>query len=108
MLLTIDISRIQDIATKDAMQRIKEFIAAFPLFNGNWQFYEFVFTKGQDNIKIPHGLTFKPIDVIQTAIIGDAGVIWNYSLFDTTNLNLTVSSACTVRAFIGRYEIGGT
>lgn len=102
-----ELSGIKDPVVQDVLQSIRDFLREFPLFSGEWKFFEFTFTQGEDYKKIPHRLKFTPKDVIQTAIIGEAGVIWNYDLFDSTNLNVTVSDACTVRAFIGRYEIGG-
>ncbi len=107
-----ELSGIQDPILRDVLQSIRDFLREFPLFSGEWKFYEFVFTQGEDNKKIPHRLKFTPKDILQTAIIkdvdsGDASIIWNYELFDSTNLDVTVSGPCTVRAFIGRYEIGG-
>ncbi len=106
-----DVGPVNDSSTRDILQRIRNFIRDFPLFNGDWKFFEITFERGEDSKKIPHGLTFIPKDVIQTAIINGtddaAAVIWNYSYFDETYLDVTVSSACTVRAFIGRYQIRG-
>lgn len=100
--LEFEISRVEDPILKDILQSIRDFIRDFPFFNADWKFFEFRFSKGEDNKKIPHGFKFTPTDVLQTAIIGEAAIIWNYDLFDETNLDVTISSACTVRAFIGR------
>jgi len=102
-----ELSGVKDPIVRDVLQSIRDFLRKFTLFSGEWEVFEFVFTQAEDNIKIPHRLKFTPKDILQTAIIGDAGVIWHYDLFDSTNLNVTVSSACTVRALIGRLKIGG-
>lgn len=104
--IEFELSGIKDEKLRDVLQSVRDFLRDFPLFNGDWKFFELSFVGPVDEMKIPHGLKFKPIDVLETAIIGEASVIWNYSLFDSTNLNVTVSSACTVRAFIGRHEKG--
>lgn len=66
------------------------------------------FLSAQTNAKIPHGLGFKPLDVMQTSLIG-AGVTvtFNYDLFDTETIDITVSGACSIRFFIGAYRLKG-
>lgn len=105
--MEFELHKIKDPNLVDVLQSIRDFMRDFPLFSGQWKFFEISFTGGVDNMKIPHRLKFTPKDILQTAIIGDANIIWNYDLFDSINLDVTVSGACTVRAFIGRYEIGG-
>lgn len=51
----------------------------------------------------PHNLGFQPQDVIQTSLIGDAYLQWNYDRFTATNVSITVTNACVVRAFLGSY-----
>lgn len=100
--IEFNVSSIKDPVVQDILQSIRDYLRDFPFFNGDWKFYTFTFTQGEDNKRIPHGFKFTPTDVLQTAIIGDAAIIWNYDLFDSTYLDLTISGACTVRAFIGR------
>jgi hypothetical protein len=69
------------------------------------------FTQNGANIKIPHGLGFTPKDVLQTSLIGSGTLSWNYSLFDQTNLDVTITGATEtdpviVRAFIGTHTEG--
>lgn len=51
----------------------------------------------------PHKLGFRPEDVIQTSLIGAAFLQWNYANFTKTDLSITVTNACSVRAFVGSY-----
>lgn len=102
-----EISRVQDPAVQDILQSIRDFLRDFPLFSGNWKFFELSFSQVEVNKKIPHNLGFQPKDIIQTSLTGLGDVEWNYDDFDSTNLDVTVNGACVVRAFIGRYEIGG-
>lgn len=100
--LDFDVTGIDDETTKSVLQRIRDFHRDFPFFRGDWIFFTYTFTQAEDNKKIPHNLTFTPTDILQTAIIGDAAIIWNIDKFDKTNLDVTISSPCIVRAFIGR------
>ena len=78
-----------------------------PILRGQWKFVEITFQGAVANFKFKHYLKFVPKDVIQTSLRGSGLVVWNYDLFDRDNLNITTTDACTVRAFIGRYEEGG-
>lgn len=62
------------------------------------------FPSALTNFKVPHGLNFTPKDIIQTALTGAGTITWNYSLFDSENLDVTTSAACEVRAFVGVYD----
>lgn len=104
--LVIELSRIQDPILQDVLQSVKEHINDLPLNLGEWEFFELVFTQAETNKKIPHRLKFIPKDVIQTGIVGAGSVTFNYALFDSTNIDVTTTAACTVRFFLGRYEIG--
>lgn len=94
---------IPDDYVRENFIRIKRFLVAQPILRGEWKFFEIDFSQGADNLKFPHGFSFMPKDIIQTSIIGSGLVTWNYDLFDATNLDITVSEACTVRAFVGAY-----
>lgn len=100
--IEFELSRVEDPVVKDILQSVRDYLRDFAFFNGDWKFFTLTFASAVDNLKVPHGFKFTPTDILQTAIIGDAGVIWNYDLFDATNLDVTISSPCTVRAFIGR------
>lgn len=100
--IEFELSRITDPIVQDILQSIRDYLRDFAFFNGDWKFFVLDFPQAVDNLKVPHGFKFTPTDVLQTAIIGEASIIWNYDLFDQTNLDVTISSPCTVRAFIGR------
>jgi hypothetical protein len=77
--IDFDVSQVEDRSTKDILQRIRDYLRDFPLFNGDWKFFQFTFDVAEDRKKIPHGLNFRPLDVLQTAIINpeDGAVIWH-------------------------------
>lgn len=69
----------------------------------DFKFFEQTYAKAQDGIKIAHGLSYIPQDVIMTKITGPGVATFNRGLFDTTNINLSVSDACKIRFFVGSY-----
>lgn len=102
-MIDLILKDIQDPYTRENFSRIKRFSQEQAILRGQWVFFEIEFTQAQDDFEFPHGLTFIPKDVLVTSITDQEAVIFNYSSFDRTNLNLTVSGACTVRFFAGTY-----
>lgn len=95
---------IEDPYSRENFKRLKLFLQNYPLFRGNWVFFELVFTKAETNLKYNHGLGFKPKDIIQTSVVGPGAITFNYSLFSTESLDITTTGACTVRCFVGSYK----
>jgi hypothetical protein len=91
-------------AEKENFRRIREWVenSVWERFVG--EHFEIVFTQAETNFRLPHFLGFAPKDVVQTSLTGAGAITWNYGLFDRTDLDMTVTDACTVRAFIGRFE----
>jgi hypothetical protein len=101
--LDIDIARVEDITTQNVLEKIKDSWDSQPFLMGSFKHYELSFTQA-GTFLVAHGLSFKPVDVIQTSLIGTGSLTWNYANFDSTNLSVTVTGSCTVRAFIGAYR----
>ncbi len=89
---------------RDALQKIKEAFDNATILNGQFQFYTITFKGAITNFKYSHNLPFTPMDVLQTSITGTGTVTWNYSLFSPSQLDLTSTGPCVVRAFIGRFK----
>lgn len=95
---------IQDRWVQQNFFRIQKFLLDWPLFRGNWKFFEISVESAVTSKPIPHGLDFKPLDVIETSKTGPGVLTWEYESFDKTNLVVTTTGACTVRAFVGAYR----
>jgi len=100
----LDYGRIDDPVLREYIRIIKEDLANEQILKGEWKFVEYTFTQAETNKKIPHKLGFTPKDVLQLSLTGAGSITWNYSSFDETNLDITTTGACVVRAFIGRYR----
>lgn len=95
---------LDDAYVRENFKRLGMFFQDFPLFRGEWKFFEITTTKAETNLKVFHGLGFKPLDVIQTSITGAGAITFNYALFSEESLDITTTDACVVRCFIGAYK----
>lgn len=100
------LEKIPDTYARENFQRIQDGLREQALLKGKWAFFELVFTAAVTNLKYPHHLGFMPKDILQTSLTGSGSLVWNYSSFDTVNLDITTTGPCTVRAFIGTYAEG--
>lgn len=98
---------IEDQYTRENFVRINDFFKAFPLFKGQFKFFELTFDRVLTSQKVSHGLGFKPTDIIQTSIIGPGALTWDYVNFDDKSLVLSTTGACKIRVFIGAYREDG-
>jgi hypothetical protein len=97
------LSNLEDSLVTENFRIVQETINAQPILRGSWKHFEIAFSAAVDNLRFSHGLGFLPKDIITTMVSNQEAVIWNYSLFTSQFLDITVSGACTVRCFIGRY-----
>lgn len=91
---------------RDALQKVKEAFDDSVLEKGEFEFFKITLASAVTNFKYSHKLNFTPTDVIQLSVVGVGSITWNYASFDKTNLNLTTTGACVVRAYIGRHKEG--
>lgn len=98
------VKNVEDRFIRENFVRLQRFLYDFPLFRGDWKFFEISFLGAVTNKAIPHGLDFVPTDIIQTRLVGPGTLTWDYDLFDRTKLVATTTGACSVRAFVGAYR----
>lgn len=103
--LDLILKDIKDDYSRENFFRIKKFFDRQPILKGEWVFFEIEMTQAADDFDFPHNLPFRPKDVLLTAITSGASVIFNYEAFTNTNLNFTVSGACTIRFFAGSADM---
>lgn len=95
---------IDDEYVRENFTRLNDFFQKDALLKAGWKFFTLTFSAAVTNNKVRHGLGFKPLDVIQTSIVGPGAVTFNYANFDETTLDITTTGACVVRCFIGTYK----
>lgn len=102
-LKDLNFEQIQDSGSREAFKVLKSTLAVEPLIVSGFKLIEIAF-KGAGTFQVAHGLGFQPTDVLQSSLTGGGALTWNYDKFDGTNLNITVTGPCTVRAFVGAYR----
>lgn len=95
---------VEDPYIRENFKRLANFMQKFPFFRGEWEFFTIDIGVAVTNLKLAHGLGFKPLDVIQTAKTGAGDITFNFDLFSDTELDITTTGACSVRCFIGAYK----
>jgi hypothetical protein len=103
-MILLPINDIKDSIIRKAFELLTLFLNRKTILNGEWRFVEITTTGVVTAYSYKHSLSFVPKDVIQTSLTGSGSVTWLYSSFDETNVKITTTGACTVRAFIGRYS----
>jgi len=98
------VKNIEDQFIRENFVRIQRFYTEFPLFRGNWKFFDLTFPAAVTNKEISHGLDFVPTDILQTRLLGPGSLTWDYDRFSRTKLVVTTTGACSVRAFVGAYR----
>jgi hypothetical protein len=68
-----------------------------------FRFFEYIFTKAENNFKFKHGLKTPPKDIIVTQITGPGTMSFNVGLCDTTFADISVTGPCRVRFFLGTH-----
>jgi hypothetical protein len=99
---------IKDFEVVENLRKIREHVNDIALLSGDFEHFEISSSYNVTNRKFPHGLGFRPKDLIQTSLVGTGAIVWNYVKFDQTNIDFTTSGTSTtdpliVRFFVGRY-----
>lgn len=97
-------NQVTDFGVRENLTQIEEEFNQLMMLPGQWKHFEITFLSAVTNFKYPHGLSFVPKDVIQTSTTGTGVVTWKYANFDRSNLVISTTGPCVVRAFIGTYS----
>lgn len=98
----LSVKEIEELYTRNNFKALVDYFAAQNQLLG-FSHMEYEATEAKANVKIAHGLGYIPKDIIMTKVVGAGTITFNYSLFDTTYLDVTFSAAARFRAFVGTY-----
>jgi hypothetical protein len=101
--MKLNVDRIKDEMVRDAIQDVETEFNGLPFKRGDWKQIELTFLASVTNFKYPHTLGFAPKDIIQTSLTGAGAITWNYANFDRTNLDISTTGPCVVRALVGTF-----
>lgn len=104
MLRDLLTDSIKDPMVKQALKWVQDYLNQNNFLKADMTFFELEFSQAETALKIPHGLAFTPIDVIQTYVAGAGAVTYLYNQFDGTNLVITTTGACKVRFLAGKLQ----
>lgn len=96
---------IQDDYIRENFQRIREFFRDDAIIKGQFEFFTVTFASATTLTPL-HGLSFTPKDVILLSVTDadSAAITWHWDDFSDTTIKVQADAACTIRAYIGRYE----
>lgn len=95
--------QIDDIYVQENFKRLADYGRNDAVIRSNFQFLS-VEVPAASNFRPPHHLSFVPLDVILLHNSTNATVVFNYSLFDDKNIDITSSGPTTLRLLLGRYQ----
>lgn len=102
-MLNLDTGEISDIFVKDLFQRLQREANINPLFGKGMVIKEYSIPAAVTQLKLPHGLSFQPKDIILTSKLGPGSVTINYDKTDDSNIYVTTTGgAVTIRVLLGR------
>lgn len=106
-MINLLVDATTDDTTRENMKRLqKELSESQVMLRGNWKFFDITVDEAVTNYRVKHGFNFIPMDVIETFCTEGENVLWNYSEFDRTEVDLTTTGALRVRALIGLLKEG--
>lgn len=99
---TIDLKNIVDIYIRQNFKALDEYFKANNQLLG-FNHIEYEAAAASANIKIAHGLSVTPKDLILTRIVGAGTITFNYASFDNQYIDVSFSGPVRFRAFVGTY-----
>lgn len=99
----LSLNDLKDIYIQKNFQNVQTYFGKNHQLEG-FEFFEVTVPNAVTNLKITHNLGYQPKDLIQTSKTGAGTVTWNYTLFSSTELDLTTTGACVIRFFVGTYQ----
>jgi hypothetical protein len=104
--LELLVEDIGDPVVRENVLRLREFFDRdlFSRFMG--RHIEIVLAAAVTNFSYPHGLGFLPQDLLMTRQTDGVTVTWKYDSFTSTDVVLTTTGPCTIRAFVGSFVEG--
>lgn len=99
----IDVAKIKEDPIRKALESLANDLRTQNPFRG-FRFFTLAFDRAAAGYKFKHNLGFLPKDVIMSSLIGPGAVTFNYANFTQTEIELTVTDACTIRFFAGSFD----
>lgn len=104
-MIKIFTKEIKDTFVRENFIVLDQYVREDLFRKGNFRFMELSFPSAVSQQSIPHSLNFQPFDVIHlsTRKSDTATVTFHYDSFSRSSISVSVSAACTIRFYVGRY-----
>jgi hypothetical protein len=108
-LIDLILKDVQDEYAQENFFRLKTFIDAQVLFEGNFKLFDLTIPKKISDFKVLHGLTFIPSDIIPLSASGDLNYYWTFQKFDNQYMFITTNGPVRIRFLAGKLKdrVGG-
>lgn len=103
-MIDLILKDIEDIYSRENFFRLRNFIAAQVIFDGDFKLFDITIPAKSAKFKVKHGLTFIPADIITLAIEGDYNFYFRYQDFDRDNMYITANGPVRVRFLAGKLK----
>lgn len=102
-MLKLPFGSIQDLPTRDIIQKITDFLNANVLMDGTFRFAEIEFLGAVTDYKFKHNMKFVPKDIVLVSKDTENWVIFSLNELDTENIYITATGPAKVRFYMGSY-----
>lgn len=104
-LKTLFKSEIEDRFAQENFIALEDYVRLDPFRKASFKFMELIVTAFAAPVTFQHSLGFQPKDFILLSVKPDTvAVTAKTDSFTRTTLTVQATAACTIRAFVGRYE----
>lgn len=100
-MIKIDLSAIDNTQSKENFKELKREFDTNPLLKATFKFFAKSYTQA-GTYEIPHGLRYKPRDIVITA--NSCGATIDSSIWTTEKISVVVASAGELRFLLGRID----
>lgn len=101
-MIDLILKDVADRYVRENFYRIRKYFGNQVILDGNFSFFDVAINAADNNLKIPHGLDFSPLDIIQLSAIGNQNFNFKYHLFDSTNIVVAASGPVRIRFLAGK------
>lgn len=91
MRITLLQNEIQGRELQDNFRRLQSALQGDIITGGSWKLFRLTFAADVTGLRIPHGLSFIPEDILVTRQTGSGNIVFRYGLFTDTNLIVDIS-----------------
>ena len=103
-MIDLILKDVQDEYSQENFFRLKNFIDAQVLFEGDFKLFDLTIPKKETLFKVLHGLSFTPSDIIPLSANGDLNYYFQFQKFDKQYMYITTNGPVRIRFLAGKLK----